>query len=42
MLKLGQAKVVGIFLFSEAAATGNTYAMGTVCETKIFIGFVVR
>jgi len=33
---------VGIFLFSETAATGNTYAMGNVCEMKSFIGFVIR
>jgi hypothetical protein len=42
MLKLGQAKVVKIFLFPKAAATGNTCAMGTVCEMKKLIGFVVR
>ena len=42
MLTLRQAKVVGIFLFSEAAATGNTYAVRIVCEVKSFIRFVVR
>jgi hypothetical protein len=42
MLTLRYAKVVGIFLFSEAAATGNIYAIRTVCEMKSFIGFVVR
>ena len=41
-MTLRQAKVVGIFLFYEAAATGNTYAMRTLCEMKSFIGFVVR
>jgi len=42
MLTLRQAKVVGIFLFSEAAATGNTYAVRIVCEVKSLIRFVVR
>jgi hypothetical protein len=42
MLTLRQAKFVEIFLFSEAAATGNTYSIRTVCEMKSFIGFVVR
>jgi hypothetical protein len=44
MLTLRQAKLVGIFIFifSEPAATGNTYAVRTVCEMKSFIGFVFR
>lgn len=41
MLKLGQTKVVGIFLFCKTVATGNTYAVGIVCEIETFIGFVV-